>query len=169
MSRRDYLVLRDCTIAIMRAYSTVEPRPAPRVRFRWSRQTWVEIGTALRLARETCGSHAAFDAWIQASGIDRIPGLVSPISRYDAMWMAEYPDRVALVDERFSHPRRVRDAWRRLFIISLSDCVDRIDDFPPCQAAIEYWAECLAIITGAGFDDSVAAITAAIASRQLAA
>jgi hypothetical protein len=168
MSCRNYFVLRDCTIAIMRAHSTVEPRPAPRVRFRWSRQTWVEIGTALRRARARCGSVAAFDAWIKASGIDRIPGLVSPISRYDAMWMAEFPDRVALVDERFSHPRRVRGAWRRLFAIALSDCLDRLEAAPG-PAAIEYWAECLSIITSASLAECTAAITEALSSRRLAA
>jgi hypothetical protein len=79
------------------------------------RAQWAAIGADLLTARESTLSTNEFGAWIIASGIATVPGLETASARSDVIWLAEFPDRAAKVEETFSNPRTIRQRWRIMF------------------------------------------------------
>ncbi len=83
---------------------------------RIDRPHWAEVGALLLEARVAHGGNdKAFGRWIRENGADRMPGLKTPSARSAVIWMAQHPERVALVDpETARSPKRIRTAWRDL-------------------------------------------------------
>ena len=83
---------------------------------RIERPHWAEVGALLLEARVAHGGNdKAFGRWIRENGADRMPGLKTPSARSAVIWMAQHPERVALVDpETARSPKRIRTAWRDL-------------------------------------------------------
>lgn len=110
------------------------------------RSQWAAIGADLLTAREACLSTQEFGAWIHASGIGAMPGLDTAASRSDVIWLAEYPDRAAKIDESISGPRYIRQKWRSLFATSCQveadalAILDAVED-PDVEAAADGVAE----------------------------
>jgi len=94
------------------------------------RATWISIGHELLRARDSFApSTKKFGAWVKATGIDQLPGLLAPASRSDAIWCAEHPDREALVPQTVQNPRQIRIAWRKLFQAAVLDAAAEVPEW----------------------------------------
>lgn len=78
-----------------------------------TREMWSAVGAALWRARDLCPTSQAFGAWIVASGIHKKPGLATPSSRSDCIWLVERQECADHINFEITHPRRVRAAWRK--------------------------------------------------------
>jgi len=127
------------------------------------RPAWMRIASLLLMARNVAPDNATFAAWIKASGIGKLDGLKTASARSDAIWCAEYPERVELVPERANSPRSIRGAWREEFI---SLCRSEAESLITLEATtppdIDAAAEAVAVKLKADKAEAEAAIETAI-------